>query len=175
MMTRVCASSEPRLVEQQNLGTGRQRPYDADALLHAAGQPVWILVLELQQAGEAEERARRGLPAVLALALHLESELDVAAHRLPGKQRVLLEHHAAIGARPVDRLAVDRDRSAGGLEKSGDSVEQGRLAAARWPDDRHELAGRDMQRHVFDRLDLAVQRVVGQLEVPDLHMSLWRD
>ena len=37
-------------------------------------------------------------------ALHLEPELDVLAHRHPGEQRVLLEHHAAVGARAGDRL-----------------------------------------------------------------------
>jgi hypothetical protein len=86
MMTRVCASSAPkRLVEQQDLGSGGERPHDADALLHAARQPVRVVVLEGRQACEAEQgaaarsRSRRS-------SLHLEAELDILAHGLPGKQ-----------------------------------------------------------------------------------------
>src|ERR1700681_2125586 len=95
-------------------------------------------------------------------AAHLEPELDIAAHGLPGKQRVLLEHHAAVGARTVDALAVDRHRAGGRLEEAGKRVEQRRLPAARWTDDGDELAGIDADRDVGYGLEIAVARRVAQ-------------
>ena len=69
-----------------------------------------------------------------------QAELDVAAHREPGKDAVLLEDHAAVRAR-ARRSA--RRRAAPGrrwADEAADDVEQRRLAAARRADDRDELA-----------------------------------
>ncbi len=152
MMTRVCASSEPNgSSQQQHLRAGRERPDDADALLHAARQAFRILILEREQTGKTEQRAGGGLALAALHALHLQAELDVLAHRLPGEQRVLLKHHAAVGARSRDRIAVDGDFAAGRLEKAGDRVEQRGFSAARWADDRNEFAGIDVDRSVATR------------------------
>ena len=74
----------------------------------------------------------------------LQPEQDVLAHREPGKQRVFLEHDAAIDARAGDAAAVDQHLAFGG-EKAADDIEQRALAAARRTDDRDELALADRQ------------------------------
>src|SRR5262249_13176894 len=71
-------------------------------------------------------------------------------HREPREQRVGLEHHAAIAARPVDRPAVERHRAGRGLGEAGDDAQQGRLAAARGPEDADEVVVGDAE---IDRLE----------------------
>jgi hypothetical protein len=131
------------------------------------------MILERKQAREAEQRACGDFALMLALALHLEAELDLLSYRLPWKQRVLLKHHAAVGARSVDRFAIDCNRAARRLEEPRNGIEQGGLAAARRPDDRDELPGLDTERDVADGFDLAVKRIVRKTEIPDVDESLW--
>ncbi len=72
-------------VHEQHLGTGGKRANDADALLHAARELVGIVVLECQQARQAEQRASGGFALGRAHAVHLQAELDILAHRGPGE------------------------------------------------------------------------------------------
>src|SRR5215470_14086763 len=98
-----------RLVHEQDRRIEGERARDRGALLHAARELGWIAVLEALEADELNE----GLRALLALgarhALPLEPVKDVGAHRLPRKQREMLEHDAAVGPGSGDRLAVDHD------------------------------------------------------------------
>ena len=155
MMTRVCASSAPNgSSSSSTFGSRRERADDADALLHAARELSRVMLLERGEAGETEQRARGALAlAERGMPLHLQAELDVLAHRLPGKQRILLKHHAAVGAGAVHRLAVDGDDARGRLEEAGDRVEQRRLSAAGGTDDRDELAGLDVNLRIGDGFD----------------------
>src|SRR4029077_862094 len=67
--TRVWVSSAPngsafkspfgRGAQHEHLRAGGRRAHDADALLHAAGELVGIVVLEAGQSGEVEQRTRR--------------------------------------------------------------------------------------------------------------------
>ncbi len=86
-------------------------------------------------------------------ALHLQPERDVVDHALPGKQRVLLEHEAAVGMRPVDDDAVHAHRAACRREVARERAQQRRLAAARRPQQADELARRDAEAHVVQRLE----------------------
>jgi hypothetical protein len=100
----------------------------------------------------------RGLGQALALgqSLHLERPCDVLDGGEPGKQRELLEHHAAIGARRPDRTAVEPQVAGGrGLEAAED-VQERALAASGRPDDRDELVLIDGERQAVDRRDAAV-------------------
>src|SRR5581483_5483865 len=112
------------LVEQQHFRPGSERANDADALLHAAGEAVGIMFLEGLQAGKPEQGARRALALRAVHAPHLQAELDILAYRLPGKQRILLEYHAALGARTIHLFTVDHDHAGCWLEKARNSVEQ---------------------------------------------------
>jgi hypothetical protein len=88
------------LVHQQHLGLHRQRAGDAHALLHAAADLVRALV----RRGQAHQ-VQRGQRALLQLRLALggaehplHRQVDVVQAAQPGQQRVVLEHHAAVGA-----------------------------------------------------------------------------
>ncbi|MNC49752.1 hypothetical protein D3C75_989510 [compost metagenome] len=69
-----------------------------------------------------------------------QAEGDVAQHVLPGQQRIVLEHHAALGAGALDGHAVQGDAPAAGGDEAGDQVEQRGLAAAGRPQGHQQLA-----------------------------------
>ena len=94
-----------RLIEQQHVGIKRERPGEADALLHAAGQFVRIVADEALEPDEPHE----ALGALLDLRgrqlRHLQPEGDVAGDGQPGKQVELLKHHRARRRRRLHALA----------------------------------------------------------------------
>src|SRR5581483_5114460 len=72
-----------------------------------------------------------------------QAELDVLLRGHVREQRVRLEHHphvALVGRDVRDVLAVDDDAAAVRAVEAGDEPERGRLAAARRPEQRQELA-----------------------------------
>ena len=85
---------EPRLGIERREGLVHQhhaRPVhedagDADPLLHAAGQLGRIRVLEPAEAHEMQVGPRGGVALGAPDSAHLEAELDVLDHGLPGKQ-----------------------------------------------------------------------------------------
>ena len=86
-------------VHQQDIGVHRQGASQADALLHATGQLVGLLVAPLAQAHQFEFLVHQCASFFLWAALHLQAEADVLAHRQPRHQGELLEHHGdAFGA-----------------------------------------------------------------------------
>src|SRR5215469_8541101 len=64
-------------------------------------------------------------------ALDHGAELHVLDGGAPGKERVLLEHHPAVGSGLRHLVAVHEDVAGGGLDEARDHVEQGGLATAR--------------------------------------------
>ena len=77
----------------------------------------------------------------------LERERHVLAHGHVRVEGVVLEHHgdvAVLGRDLVDHPAADRDLALGDLLEPGHHPQQGGLAAARRPDQDHELAVRDV-------------------------------
>src|SRR5215467_8030579 len=94
---RLCIERTERLIHQQDRGIECERARDRGALLHAARELRRVAVLEALESDQLDE----GLRALLALgarhALPLEAVKNVGAHRLPGKQREVLEYDAAVG------------------------------------------------------------------------------
>ena len=88
-----------RLVEQQHVGVDRERAGEADALAHAAGELVRILLLEAGEADLVDVVARDLLALGPRHAAQLEPEGDVAQHGRPGHQREVLEDEGALRAR----------------------------------------------------------------------------
>src|SRR5262249_13035230 len=86
-----------RLVHEQDRWIEGERARDRSALLHAARELRRVAVLEALEAHQLDE----GLYALLALgarhALPLKAVENIGAHRLPGKQREVLEHDATVG------------------------------------------------------------------------------
>ena len=82
-----------------------------------------------------------------------------SADRQVREQRVVLEHHAdvALVRRQVGReLAVDPDLARRRLDEPGDHHQQRRLARARGPEQRHELALAHVELGIGERHDGAV-------------------
>src|SRR3954453_20332295 len=97
------------------------------------------MLFEGFEARESQQRARGALALRTRHAAHLQAELDVLPHRLPGKQRILLEYHPAFGAGTVHLLAVDGGDTGRRLEEARDRVEDRLDSAPGGTDDRDEL------------------------------------
>ena len=87
-------------------GVVGQHAGDGDALLHAAGELVRIAVGEALKADQPDEFVGDIVDLAARQPALARAKADVLAHRHPGKQRVVLEHHAAVAAGTGDRLAV---------------------------------------------------------------------
>src|SRR5262249_58589154 len=93
----------------QDRTTKGNRARDLSTLLHAARKLRGIAVLEPLEPDELDEGPGPLLPFRTRHPLPLEPVEDVGAHRLPGEQREMLEHDAAVRSRSGDRPAVDQD------------------------------------------------------------------
>ena len=86
--------------------------------------------------------ARRGL--------HAQAEGDVLEHRHVPEQRVVLEHEADLALARVRRRSrprrANRTLPASGVFEARDDAQQRGLAAARRPEQRDQLARRDVER-----------------------------
>ena len=90
-------------------------------------------------------------PARRRHALALQAVADVLAHRVPGEERVFLEHDGALPAGRRDQLAADPQFAARRLLEAREQVEQRGLAAAARPDDGEELVVLDLEIDVVQR------------------------
>ena len=129
-----------RLVHQQDVGVHGERPGEADALPHPAGELVRVGVLEAGQPDLVDVRAR-GLLALLARhAAQLQAEGRVAQHGRPRHQGEVLEHERPVRPGRGDGGAVDLDLSRRRVDQSRDDLQRRGLAAPARPDDAGELA-----------------------------------
>jgi hypothetical protein len=69
---------------------------------------------------------------------------------------VVLEHHRPLNRRPGNGRAVHANGAGAGAVEARDHVAQRRLAAARWPDQAHELALVDVQIDAVQRHDITL-------------------
>ncbi len=153
-----------RLVHQQHAGVVQQRARDAGALLHAAGKFVWILVREGVEPCQLQELERRLLRGIPVKPQDVRGQQHVLEHRAPRQQHGRLEHHADIGMRAGDLAPADVDGSGAAVLEPERELEQAALAAARRSDERDELAVRDVERDLADRLDAPFHR---RIDEPD--------
>ena len=87
-----------RLVHQQDRRVDGERAHQADALLHAAGELIGIMLLEAGEADEIEIMRDALLDDGGRRAGHREPEGGVVVDRLPRQQAEMLEHHGdAVG------------------------------------------------------------------------------
>src|ERR1043166_770681 len=158
-----------RLVHQQHGGLHRERARDRDALLHAAGEHVRMDVLETREVDLVEQRARV-LDSFLArhAAIDQQREHDIAEHGLPRQELVeFLEHHHAVGARLLDRLARQANLSLHRMHEPRDGFQQRRLAAARRPEHHEALALIDFEADAPRRGDEVILGLVLQRHIVD--------
>jgi hypothetical protein len=160
------------LVEHQERRLVHERPADRGALLHAARELPGMAILEALEADEGEKIPGACLVGgalaaqARAVRLHdLEREHDVCEGRAPGQRRGVLERHADAAQRTAHVLPADRHPSAGHGPQARDGLHQGRLAAARRPDDGQELPLADAQRRLIEREGTIVLAAVPQRHV----------
>ena len=110
------------------------------------------------RAGQQPADDRQALPHVHAA--HGERQADIVGDRHVRVERVALEHHGDVAVacrQAVDPAAADGDAAAVVAFEPGDDAQQGRLAAARGPQQRQELAVGDIEGDVaqdFDRAEV---------------------
>ena len=97
----------------------------------------------------------------------LQREAHVLAHGHVRVERVVLEDHrdvAVLRRAVVDHLAADLQLAAGDVLEPGDHPQRRRLAAARRPDQDHELAVGDVEVHVLDGFVAVVEDLGDAIE-----------
>ena len=81
-----------------------------------------------------------------------QTERDVVGDAEPGQQPRLLEHHADLGVRAGDDLAVEAHGAIGRPLEAGDQAQDRALAAAGAADQRDDLAGFDGEADAVERV-----------------------
>src|SRR6185437_4765086 len=163
-----------RLVHEEEVGVERQRARDRDALLHAARELPREFAFEPVELDQLDD-PRRALELFLFRQAHdLQGQRDVAQHAAPRIERRSLEDIAisAGEARLLGRDAVDLNGAAGRAFEIGDDAQQRGLAAARRPDQRHEIPFVDGEVDVAERRDRRVGGLEHEIETGDFHRGL---
>ncbi len=158
------------LVHQQHLRLDGQRPGEADALLHAARQLVRKGIGEIAEADGAEQGKGPLAAFGLVVTAQRQRELDIPRDGAPGQEAGRLEHHGEVGAR-LGLPAHDGDAALFGRDQAVDDAEQSGLAAAGRADQRQELAGAKVERHVLQRADLAVAEQLADVAEGDQRLG----
>ena len=129
----------------------------------------------LGKAGKSDERnqRQRALPALIRRkpALQFEPVRDVGQDRAPREQAIVLEHHGAVGPRTCHRPAIDENLTARGVDEAVDGIDESRLAAARRPDKRHQLALEDLEFDVAQHFEALACPLVGQRQRDAPHIQ----
>ena len=115
---------------------------------------------------EALERLRRPLlhrrlvepaerPELLAPEVHVLDDVEVVGEREVLVDDLDAEVRGVLRPVDVDRRALEEDLAAVDRVDAGDALDQRRLAGAVVADERHDLAGGDVEVHLVQRLDRA--------------------
>src|SRR6266851_5874341 len=128
-----------RLVHQQDFWPERERAADRDALLHAAGQFMWISVLEPLEPGDLQPAPRFlfALDLRHATSRNLHRQDDVLQRGAPRQQQRALEDvaHLPLNSALIDRPAIEQDATLARLQYAGENLEQRGLTATGRADD----------------------------------------
>jgi hypothetical protein len=156
-----------RLIHQHDLRVLREQRRELAALAHTAGKLARVVVLEAAKSHRLDQRADQ--LGVLS-SLDLQRQCDVASHRLPRKQGVLLEHVADLLPATTLRRAQSNLTRLRGDDRRQD-VQERALAAAARPDDRDELTVGDVERDILEHIDrVAAGTGEGHADVLDLEL-----
>ncbi len=152
-----------RLVADDDLGGGRKRPGDADALLLSAGQLAGIArqvarieLHRLQElrgaalqrgAGESGVQPERTRDDIGHGVLRVQRGVGILEDELDGP----LFAPAASLHQGCKRLAVQRDEASVGRQQAGDATRERGLAGAAFADDRECRTGFYGKAHIVDR------------------------
>ena len=154
-----------RLVEQQQVGLGHQRARERGAHAHAARKLGGIAAGGVAEADLLDRPGARFEPRGARDAAKLERQRHVVEQVAPRQQVGVLEDVGdrrpssgrVLGGSPMAPLDVADDGAAGRPVEAGDQPQQGRLAAARRPQQGEELAGLDVEVDALDGDHAAVE------------------
>src|SRR5260370_31634612 len=147
----LCVEGAERLIHQQDARVECERSGDGDALFHAARELRRITLLKPREADEIDKGLRPRLTLLAGQRLALKPVEHILAHRLPWKQREVLEHDAAVRPRPCDRVALDHNLPGPDRPKSAHQVKQSRFAATGGDPQGNEFAVPHLERYVLER------------------------
>src|SRR5690606_9215124 len=165
--------STGRLVAEQDLRLGGQRPGDADALLLAAGQ---LRRVALRLIAEADPVEQFGDPCLDLRAAQLAGQLqrhgDVAGHGARAEQVEVLEDHPDLTADAAKAAVVqcgdidpaNRQAAAAGLLEAVDQAQQGAIAGSGVADQPEDFTGFDAQVGGLQRRDHAAGALVALVD-----------
>ena len=167
------------LVEQHQPRLHRERAHDRDALLLPTREPIGVVVALVPHADPVEQRVRPVGRVGLRELEHLgRRERHVVEHAHVREQVEALEHDPDVLAQRVQvdaatrhPLAVEPDLTLLDRLQRVDAAQQRRLAAARRPDEAHDLVLLDAQGHAAQHLVVAEvacgrRRARGRLNSP---------
>ena len=173
LLAQLLVQRAERLIHQQQARPRNQRARHRHALLLAARELARIALRKMRELHQREHlgdaRMRRFARELRA---HAQREADIVRHRHVRKQRVGLEHHAdiALVRRHVgDRALVEQDVAGIGSDEAGDQIERGGLARSARAQQRHECAGRHVERDAVDRLHRTER--LGEIAQPELRSA----
>jgi hypothetical protein len=139
-----------------------ERARQCDALALAAGQLSRVAVAEVVELHEPQQLVDLGVDGLVrrtgGARPHAQAEGDVLEHRHVPEERVVLEDEADASLARVaigGVLVLEDDRAAIGALEPRDDAQERRLARARRPEQRDELAGIDGKADVVDRGETA--------------------
>src|SRR3954453_3935531 len=162
-----------RLVHQEDGRLTDDRATEGDALPLAAGQLLRLAIEQLLELDGLGCLVDAAVDLGLRDLAQLEPEREVLPNGHVRIERVALEDHrdvAILGRDVVHDPIADPQHAGGDLLEPCDHPETRRLAAARWPDQDHELAVADLQVQVLHGVEIAVD-LVDVLERHGSHAS----
>ena len=154
-----------RLVEEEHARPVHERPGKRDPLLLSARELPWLAALEPRETDELKRFVDPRAQLAFLDAATTQPEGDVLEDREVREERIRLEdrvHVALVGRQRRHVDSPELDASLGGLLEAADHPQRRRLATARWPEEREEVAALDVERDVVDGDD-----VVEALRQPD--------
>ncbi len=173
-----------RLVGEEHVGFGHDRPGDGDALLLTAGE-LARGVMGARFEADPRQRFHGERPALpVAHAAIDQRQLDILDRRGAGEQVEALEHEAEImpaqqrallAVEPPDLDAVEKVAAARRLIEAADDVHGRRLARARWAHHRHELAFADAEADAVKRAHAALAAPIDLGDVAELDQGRARE
>ena len=139
-----------RLVHQQGGRLDHQRPGEADALPHAAGQLLGVGSLVAVEADDVDG-AQRALGALVdCYPAGFQAQLHVLLHGQPGHQREGLEDHRGLPVGAGQTAAAELHLAFRRGHEAGDAAQQGGLAAAAAAEQGDELSLGNVQVDVVE-------------------------
>ena len=140
-----------RLIHQEHVGIGGERPRDADSLTHAARKLPDAPVLDALEVNEPEHLSRPIMALLLRDTSEPQSEGDIVDDIEPRHQRAMLKHDAALRTRTLDRSPAEGNRPGGRLQETCHEVQERGLPAPGRAERDDEAARFDRQRNMIER------------------------